>query len=96
MELYEIFKNFNILPSIRFDPNLTINEWITTQNITNIGGIQNMGFDNTRTYLAEILLLSECTNFVGTFSNATTFALAKSLRNGGNKRLVLANEVYNF
>ena len=96
MELYEIFKNFNVLPSIRFAPNLTIKEWINTQRITNIGGIQNMGFNNTRTYLAEVLLLSECANFVGTFSNATSFALAKSLKNGGNKRLILANEVYNL
>jgi hypothetical protein len=96
LKLYEIFKNFNILTSIRFEPSLTVKEWINTQNITNIGGNLNMGFHNTRTYLAEILLLSECANFVGTFSNATTFALAKGLRNGGNKRLILANKVYNF
>lgn len=96
LELCEIFKNFNILTSIRFDTSLTVKEWINTQRITNIGGNLNMGFNNTRTYLAEIFLLSECTNFVGTFSNATTFAIAKSLRNGGNKKLILAGEVYNF
>jgi len=96
LELCEIFKGFNILPSIRFKTDITVNEWVRNQSITNIGGIQKMGFFNTRTYLAEILLLSECTNFVGTFSNATIFALAKSFRTGGNKRLILANEVYNF
>jgi hypothetical protein len=91
LKLSQIFKKYKILPSIRFEQNLSVDNWIKQQKTTNIGGLYNVGFSGTKKYLAEIFLLSECTNFIGTFSNATTFVIAKSMTSGGNKRLLMAN-----
>lgn len=96
LKLCEIFKDYNIVPSIRFDPSISVSEWIKNQKITNIGGLANIGYTDTQIYLAEILLLSECTNFIGTFSNSTVFAVAKSLRKRGNKALILSDGIYDF
>ena len=96
LKLCEIFSNYNILPSIRFDTKVSVEKWIKKQKITNIGGLANIGYYNTRTYLTEILLLSECNNFIGTFSNATVFAIAKSFFGGGNKSLILPDGTIKF
>jgi hypothetical protein len=96
LKLCEKFKNFKILRSIRFPPSLSEKEWTSNQSTTNVGGNLNMDFHNTRTYLAEIHLLSECANFIGTFSNASAFVLAKNFGNKGTRRLILPDEDYNF
>lgn len=94
LKLCKVLKNYNVLASIRFDPNMTVDDWLKKQKTTNIGGLSNIGYFDTRTYLAEILLLSECNNFIGTFSNSTVFAIARNLEKGKHKSLILSDGVY--
>jgi hypothetical protein len=69
---------------------------LKSQVLTNIGGLKEMGFEKNRTYLTEAMLLSDCKNFIGTFSNATAFILASTDLTVGDHRLVLQDKVINF
>lgn len=90
------FKHIHVIPSLRYDFNITIDEWLKSQVLTNIGGLKEMGFEKNRTYLTEAMLLSDCKNFIGTFSNATAFILASTDLTVGDHRLVLQDKVINF
>ena len=78
--VYDILRReldfIDIVPNLRFGSELTIEEWEKTQELTKIGGLKKMGYEKTKLYLAECLLLSDCTYFIGTFSNATSFIFA--------------------
>lgn len=85
------FSDLEIIPSIRYERNLTISEWERQQKLTYDHAIL-LGYNGTLKYLTEIELLSECTNFVGTPSNASAYALAKSNLSQGFKSVVLGNK----
>lgn len=90
------FKHIHVVPSLRYDFNITIDEWLKSQVLTKIGGLKEMGFEKNRIYLTEAMLLSDCKNFIGTFSNATAFILASTDLTAGDHRLVLQDKVINF
>jgi hypothetical protein len=74
----EKFDNIEFLDSLRFDSDLTLEKWQKNNNSTWDGGLKNMGYKKNLVYLTEIYLLSKLRNFIGTFSNATAFALGVS------------------
>lgn len=81
------FKDKYIIPSIRYKEGLKIEEWKKSQNSKKYDGYIFQGYELTLKYLIEILLLSECTFFVTTLSNASLFALAE--RSGNCKQSIL-------
>ena len=90
------FKFIDIIPSLRYDFDITIDKWLKSQVLTTIGGLKEMGFEKNRTYLTEAMLLSDCKNFIGTFSNVTAFILASTDLSIGDHRLVLQDKVIDF
>lgn len=91
----EKFINYEFLDSLRFNANLTIQEWQKEQDHTWDGGLKNMGYDRSLIYLTEIYLLSKLKNFIGTFSNATAFVLGVSGFVDKNYTFVLKDKVLN-
>lgn len=89
--LCEEFSDLKLIPSVRYEKNLTIKEWELQQKLTYDHAIL-LGFNGTLKYLTEIELLSECLNFVATPSNASAYALSKSNLLTGVKRIVLEND----
>lgn len=95
LTLKKEFENYEIIPSIRFRTDLSLDEWVTSQELTHDGGIL-MGFDRTLRYLAEVLLLGECDYFIGTPSNASAFVLTRSDLDSGDHRIILRDNVFCF
>jgi len=95
LALKKEFKDYVIVPSVRFSEDLSLDEWITSQELTHDGGIL-MGFDKTLRYLTEVSLLSECKYFIGTPSNASAFVLTQSDLDSGDHRVILSDEVFCF
>ena len=93
--LRESFTEETIIPSIRHPKNMTIEKWITSQKQTYDHGIL-MGYEATLKYLLEIILLSECSSFIGTLSNASAFALALNDNKYEDSRVIVKNEVINL
>ena len=81
------FSKIEIIPSIRFSPNLTLSNWELSQ-IVNHDGSLRLGYEKTLLYLTEVRLLSECNNFVGTISNASIYILGNSNLEIGEKVLI--------
>jgi len=86
------FKDKYIIPSIRYKEGLKIEEWKKSQNSKKYDGYIFQGYELTLKYLIEILLLSECTFFVTTLSNASLFALAERSGNCKQSRLITHGE----
>jgi hypothetical protein len=82
----------NIIPSLRYSENLQIDVWEKELKLAYDFGTR-MGYEKTRDYLIEILLLSECNNFIGTFSNASVFAIAANNLDIKDHRIVISNKV---
>jgi hypothetical protein len=95
LALKKEFEDYEIIPSVRFRTNLSLDQWIKSQELTHDGGIL-MGFDKTLRYLTEVLLLSECEYFIGTPSNASAFVLARSDLDSGDHRIILRDDVFYF
>jgi len=95
--VYDILRreldNINIIPNLRFGSELTVEEWEKTQELTKIGGLKKMGYERTKIYLAECLLLSDCAYFIGTFSNATSFIFATASSRNIASWLVVSDRV---
>ena len=81
------FSKIEIIPSLRFPPNLTLSNWKSSQKVNHDGSIR-LGYEKTLLYLAEARLLCECNNFVGTISNASVYILGNSNLDIGEKVLV--------
>jgi hypothetical protein len=95
--VYDILRReldfIDIVPNLRFGSELTIEEWEKTQELTKIGGLKKMGYEKTKLYLAECLLLSDCTYFIGTFSNATSFIFATASTSNIASWLVISDRI---
>lgn len=90
--LVQRFNSFSVIPSIRYRPDLKIEEWLDSQKLTHDNGILP-GYEATKRYLMEIYLLSECNNLIVTPSNASAFALANSNLSIGDHRIVMRDKV---
>lgn len=96
LRLKQEFKDYVIVPSVRFNTDLSLDAWLKSQEkITHDGGIL-MGFDRTLIYLTEVLLLGECKYFIGTPSNASAFVLTRSDLDSGVHRVIQGNKVFSF
>jgi hypothetical protein len=91
-ELKKELKVNNLIPSIRYNKKLDVNTWEKEQSLTYDYGIR-MGYEKTQNYLIEAILLAECDNFIGTFSNASVFAVAASNLEVGDRRIVMSDKV---
>ena len=67
-------KDFTVIPSIRFDPDLSVDAWQNSQRVSSDGTIR-MGYKKTLDYLTEVFLLSECMTTVCIPTNANLFML---------------------
>jgi hypothetical protein len=92
LALQKRFSGNHILPSIRYNLDQSAEEWISLQKTTYDSGLI-MGYTKTLDYLSEMTLLSECTNFIGTLSNASAFVLASCNLDTGDHRIVLKDKV---
>lgn len=88
-------KEFNIVQSIRYPENLTLEEWQKDQKLTFDNSIL-MGYEKSLKYLIEILLLSECKYTISTNSNASIFALIMNDINCGEHKLLFNDQVLNL
>jgi hypothetical protein len=95
LALKKEFEDYEIIPSVRFRTDLSLDQWIKSQELTHDVGIL-MGFDKTLRYLTEVLLLSECEYFIGTPSNASAFVLTRSDLDSGDHRIILRDDVFYF
>lgn len=91
-KLLPFFSNIEVIQSLRFPTNLSLSEWQSNQRPNHDGSIR-MGYEKTLLYLAEAVMLSECTNFIGTISNASIFILGNSKLELGEKVLVKQNSL---
>lgn len=91
-KLCDAFKDKVVIPSLRHPKNISVDEWLANQKLTYDDGII-LGYEKTLIYLTEIFLLSECSSFIGTLSNASVFALALNKNNFKDCRIILQNEV---
>lgn len=93
-KVYEFFKHTAVLVNLRFNSELSESEVLQSEAklVDKDGGIK-MGYDKTRIYLTEISLLSYCKYFIGTFSNASVYALACSDLSIGEHKIVLSDKV---
>lgn len=90
--LSDKLSKYNIIPSLRYRFNLSVDEWLRSQKISFEGGII-MGYEKTLTYLTEMILLSECKNFIGTYSNASIFVLGNTDLTQGDRRIMFKDNV---
>jgi hypothetical protein len=97
LRVYEILRReldfIDIVPSLRFGSELTIEEWKKTQELNKSGGLKKMGYEKTKLYLAECMLLSDCAYFIGTFSNATSFIFANTSSSNIASWLVISDRI---
>lgn len=91
-KLCEAFDDKIIIPSLRHPKNMTAEKWLDNQKLTFDDAII-LGYEKTLIYLAEIFLLSDCSSFIGTLSNASAFALALNNNNYKDCRVILQNKV---
>lgn len=89
------FNDKCIIPSIRYENGLTIKEWEDGQKLTLDGAIL-AGYELTLKYLEEMLLLSECQNFITTLSNASVFVLSERRKSHKQSNLILQDEIINL
>jgi len=80
-----------IVKNIRFDKQLTLDEWNTIQ--TNSDNSVRMGYEKNLTYLIEILLISLCKNAAVSLSNATVFMLANRKLENKDTRIFVADKL---
>jgi hypothetical protein len=85
-----------IIPSIRYDTKKKVMDWKASQKMTHVDGLVNMNYEKTLLYLAEINLLIDCVDFIGTFSNASAFVLAARNLDLGDNYLVLQDRSINI
>ena len=85
-----------IIPSIRYDTKKKVMDWEASQKMTHVDGLVNMNYEKTLLYLAEINLLIDCVDFIGTFSNASAFVLAARNLDLGDNYLVLQDQSINI
>lgn len=90
------FKDIIIIPSIRYDTKKKVMDWKASQKMTHVDGLVNMNYEKTLLYLAEINLLIDCVDFIGTFSNASAFVLAARNLDLGDNYLVLQDRSINI
>ena len=65
-------QDFTVIPSMRFDPDLSVDAWQNSQRVSTDGTIR-MGYKKTLDYLTEVFLLSECMTTVCIPTNANLF-----------------------
>ena len=75
-KLVENFADYEVIPSIRHDITKSTEDWVKDQKLTFDGGIQ-MGYEKTLRYLIEACLMAECSSFIGTPSNASSYIMAR-------------------
>lgn len=90
------FAEVSIVPSIRYDTEKKVKDWEESQKMTHVDGLVKMNYEKTLPYLAEINLLIDCVDFIGTFSNASAFVLASRNLDLGNNYLVLQDQSINI
>lgn len=88
-------KNFEIIPSLRYSKNLTIESWLSSQKLRTKGGDNgiNLGYEKTLAYLSEIILLSECESLIVTPNNPSVYALATCNLDTGDHRVVMNSSI---
>jgi hypothetical protein len=90
------FKDIMVIPSIRYDTKEKVMDWEANQKMTHVDGLVKMNYEKTLLYLAEINLLIDCVDFIGTFSNASAFVLAARNLDLGDNYLVLQDQSINI
>jgi hypothetical protein len=90
------FKDILIVPSIRYDTKKKVMDWQLSQKMTHVDGLVKMNYEKTLPYLAEINLLIDCVDFIGTFSNASAFVFAARNLDLGDNYLVLQDQSINI
>jgi hypothetical protein len=93
-KICEYFRNEITISNLRYHSGLSELEWLQNESklVNKDGGI-NMGYDRTLKYLTEMSLLSSCKYFIGTYSNATLYSLARSDLSTGEHRIVLKEKI---
>ena len=88
-------KDFEIIPSLRYSKNLTIESWLSSQKLRTKGGDNgiNLGYEKTLAYLSEIILLSECESLIVTPNNPSVYALATCNLDTGDHRVVMNSSI---
>jgi hypothetical protein len=95
LTLCKEFEDYNIIPNIRYQKTLSIEDWKKSGDLTFDGGIL-LGYDRTLNYLIDILLLTECESCIATLSNASVFFLSKRFSSFKKSKLVINTEVLHF
>lgn len=75
-KLVENFPDYEVISSIRHDVTKSTKDWVKDQKLAFDGGIQ-MGYEKTLRYLIEACLMAECSSFIGTPSNASSYIMAR-------------------
>ena len=94
MRLREELASYNVMPSIRYKKNLSIEEWHSSNKVVD-GGVM-LGYDRTLNYLTEMLLMIECEYFITTLSNASVFTLSRRCPNLKQTKIVLSDRTIQF
>jgi hypothetical protein len=89
------FKDFNIVPNIRYKKISSFEVWQKSNKITPGGGIL-LGYDRTLNYLIDILLMTECESCIATLSNASVFLLSKRFHGRKKSKLVTNTGVFDL
>jgi hypothetical protein len=93
-KICEYFINEITISNLRYHSGLSELEWLQNENklVKKDGGIK-LGYDRTLKYLTEMSLLSSCKYFIGTYSNATVYSLARSDLSIGEHKIVLKEKI---
>ena len=91
--LTENLSSYELVPSIRFNSALTLENWEKNQRTSPDESIR-MGYDKTLDYLTEVLLVSDCTNTLSVPTNVALFMLICSNDIKHQRHVILTDKLF--